>query len=114
MGREPARADNFGVLDAMGGADVLILDRNRRRSLDGPRGERLLAWVESGGYLLVAAEQSGVDDPLLQALGVEWAPAAVGECRSGRCAGHAGIGRRGYAGRTARDNGAGSGEHEGA
>jgi hypothetical protein len=82
MGREPARADNFGVLDAMGGADVLILDRNRRRSLDGPRGERLLAWVESGGYLLVAAEQSGVDDPLLQALGVEWAPAAVGECRS--------------------------------
>jgi hypothetical protein len=81
MGREPVRMPRLDALDGLGAGDVLILDRNRRRVLDGAQGRRLLAWVEGGGHLIVAAELPGVDDPLAQALGVEWAPVAA-ECRA--------------------------------
>jgi hypothetical protein len=80
MGRRTERIADRRALDGLGRPDVLILDRHRRRALDGRRGERLLAWVEAGGYLVVAAEPPGVDDPLLEALGVEWAPAGAAEC----------------------------------
>jgi hypothetical protein len=49
---------------------VLIVP-NRRQAIDGPRIARLLAWVQAGGHLVVEAELSGVDDPLLDALQVK-------------------------------------------
>lgn len=44
---------------------------NRRQAIDGPRVARLLAWVQGGGHLVVEAELTGVDDPLLDALQVK-------------------------------------------
>ena len=50
-------------------AGVLVMP-NRRQGLDGGRIQRLLVWVSAGGHLVVEAEFLGVDDPLLEALGV--------------------------------------------
>lgn len=54
------------------GGGVLLLDRERRRHLPPERAEALLGWVESGGYLIVAAERAGTEDPVLRRLGVSW------------------------------------------
>jgi len=51
-------------------AGVLIMP-NRRQGLDGARIQRMLAWVQGGGHLVVEAEPVGLDDPLLDALGVK-------------------------------------------
>ena len=51
-------------------AGVLIMP-NRRQGLDAARIQRLLAWVQGGGHLVVEAELMGIDDPLLDALGVK-------------------------------------------
>ena len=48
---------------------VLVMP-NRRQGIEGARIQRLLAWVNGGGHLIVEAEFIGVDDPLLDALGV--------------------------------------------
>lgn len=48
----------------------LLIMPNRRQGLDRNRIQRVLAWVHSGGHLVVEAEFVGVDDPLLDALGV--------------------------------------------
>lgn len=51
---------------------VLILDRERRRHLPPELAEALLRWVEAGGYLVVAAERAGTEDPVLRRLGITW------------------------------------------
>jgi hypothetical protein len=56
-------------LDALPRSAVLIAP-NHRQAIDGPRLARLLAWVQAGGHLVVEAELRGVDDPLLERLGV--------------------------------------------
>ena len=49
-----------------------MLDRERRRHLPPERAEALMRWVEAGGYLIVAAERAGTDDPVLRRLDVSW------------------------------------------
>ncbi|WP_153108856.1 DUF4350 domain-containing protein [Propionivibrio limicola] len=56
-------------LDAMTPNGTLILAANRHRLIDRQRANRLLQWVEAGGYLIVEAERAGTD-PLLERLGV--------------------------------------------
>jgi hypothetical protein len=66
MGRPLARAENAAFLDKLPAGGVLILDSHRRAHLSPARVTALLDWVESGGYLIVAPEPSGVDDPILE------------------------------------------------
>lgn len=65
MGRPLARAENAVFLDRLPAGGVLILDNHRRAHLSPARLKRLLAWVEAGGYLIVAAEPFAVNDPVL-------------------------------------------------
>jgi hypothetical protein len=69
LGRPVKRLKSPGLLDALPAGGALILDENRRRNVNPERAGRLLDWVQSGGYLIVAAEDVG-DDPLLAKLGV--------------------------------------------
>lgn len=48
---------------------VLVMP-NRRQGLNRARIERMLDWVQGGGHLIVEAELIGLEDPLLDALGV--------------------------------------------
>ncbi len=72
MGRPVIRSGDPGLFDHLPPGGVLILDRNRRAHLTQARVDRLFAWVEGGGYLLVAAEQRGTPDPILDRLGARW------------------------------------------
>ena len=72
MGRPLARESNARYLDALPAGGVLILDRNRRHFMEPARVDRLMAWVEAGGYLLLVPEFSGVPDPILERLGASW------------------------------------------
>lgn len=65
LGRPLIRAESAAFLDALPHGGVLILDSHRRAHLSPARLERLLAWVAAGGYLIVAPEPRGVDDPVL-------------------------------------------------
>lgn len=67
MGRPLARLRGLDKLTAGG---VLLLDRDRRLVVDAQRADALFAWVQRGGYLIVAAEAGKVDDPVLERLGV--------------------------------------------
>jgi hypothetical protein len=69
MGRPVIRIESPQLLDELPAGGVVFLDRNRRRHVDPVRAERLLGWVERGGYLIVASEVVG-DDPLLETLGL--------------------------------------------
>ncbi|HXJ52133.1 MAG TPA: DUF4350 domain-containing protein [Burkholderiales bacterium] len=57
-------------LDTLKPKSVLLLP-NRRQALDPRRVREIVAWVESGGHLIVEAELVGVPDPLLDLVGVE-------------------------------------------
>ena len=70
MGRPLARQSNARSLDTLVPGGVLILDRNRRHHMSPERTERLMAWVEAGGYLIVVPEYIGVSDPVCAKLGV--------------------------------------------
>ena len=70
MGRPLTRQNNARSLDALAPGGVLILDRNRRHHMIPERTERLMAWVEAGGYLIVVPEYVGVSDPVCAKLGV--------------------------------------------
>ena len=69
LGRPIQRVKSPAALDALPAGGVLILDNGRRRNVNPARAQRLLDWVNGGGYLIVAAESSG-NDPLLKALGI--------------------------------------------
>lgn len=69
LGRKPARVASPAGLDALPDGGVLILEGGRQRTVSRARAERLLGWVERGGYLIVEAESAG-DDFLLQRFGV--------------------------------------------
>lgn len=56
-------------VDSLEKDGVLLLPRGRQ-SLDQPRMEHLLAWVQAGAHLIVEAEPYGVPDPLLDLLSV--------------------------------------------
>ena len=83
MGRPLTVVSKAQVLDDLPEGGVLLLDRDRRRYLNPQRVQRLFRWVERGGYLIVAAEQHGVDDPVLARLGVRWmeTPKALDDVR---------------------------------
>lgn len=72
MGRRLDVVSKAQALDELPGGGVLLLDRDRRRQLNPERVQGLFRWVERGGYLIVAAEQPGVGDPVLARLGVHW------------------------------------------
>jgi hypothetical protein len=50
---------------------TLLLASHRLAYLTPGRLRRLTAWVEGGGHLVLEVEPFGIDDPLLEALGVE-------------------------------------------
>lgn len=52
-------------------APGVLLVPNRRPSIDAARSSRLLAWTQAGNHLVVEAEFTGVDDPLLDALQIK-------------------------------------------
>ena len=69
LGRPIERVQSPRLLDALPATGVLILDSNRRRNVDPARAERLLEWVNRGGYLITVPESDG-NDPLLTKLGL--------------------------------------------
>jgi Domain of unknown function (DUF4350) len=69
LGRPLERVQSPRLLDALPANGVLILDSNRRRNVDPARAERLLEWVNRGGYLITVPESDG-NDPLLTKLGL--------------------------------------------
>ena len=69
LGRPLERVQSPRQLDALPANGVLILDSNRRRNVDPARAERLLDWVNRGGYLITVPESDG-NDPLLTKLGL--------------------------------------------
>ncbi len=83
MQRPVTTISNAFVFDALPIGGTLILDRNRRRQVDLERAERLFAWVEAGGYLIANAESEGIDDPVLERLGVRWKAVVSKECGPG-------------------------------
>jgi hypothetical protein len=70
LGRPLTRQDNARALDALPPNGALILDRQRRQHMTPARVDRLLTWVDRGGYLVLVPEAVAVDDPLLAALKV--------------------------------------------
>ena len=79
LGRPIERLESPRSLDQLPAQSILILDESRRRNVTPARVERLLDWVHSGGYLIVAAENAS-DDPLLRKLGVSHYQAPKGQC----------------------------------
>jgi hypothetical protein len=69
MGVPARELRSLPEVDALAKDGVLLLPQ-RRQSLDRPRMDRLLIWVQAGGHLIVEAEAYGVPDPLLDLLSV--------------------------------------------
>jgi hypothetical protein len=69
MGLAAKELRSLPDLDALAPGGVLILP-NKRQTLDAPRLDRLLAWVQGGGHLIVEAEPLGISDPLFELLAV--------------------------------------------
>jgi hypothetical protein len=69
MGMPARELRSLADLDSLPPDGVLLLP-NRRQAVDRPRALRLLGWVQRGGHLVAEAEAPGVDDPLLDALGI--------------------------------------------
>jgi hypothetical protein len=76
MGLRAAELRSLPEVDALAAGGVLIMP-NRRQSLDPQRIERLLAWVQGGGHLIVEAELAQVSDPLLEQLEVRRSAASI-------------------------------------
>jgi len=76
MGLPARELRSLPDVDTLGAGGVLLLP-NRRQSLDPRRIERLLAWVQGGGHLIVEAELAPVSDPLLDQLEVRRREAPV-------------------------------------
>lgn len=70
MGRPLTRQSDARSLDELAPGGVLILDRNRRHHMNPARTDRVMAWVASGGYLIVVPEFPGTSDPICKKLGV--------------------------------------------
>jgi hypothetical protein len=76
MGLRAKELRSLPEVDALPAGGVLLMP-NRRQSLDPRRIDRVLLWVQQGGHLIVEAELPGVNDPLLDQLGVRRSSAAV-------------------------------------
>lgn len=70
LGRPLTRLAKPADLERLPPGGVLLLDQPRRLYLNARRTEDLFRWVREGGYLIVAAEDPTVDDPVLKRLGV--------------------------------------------
>lgn len=79
LSRPIERVKSPARLDALPANGVLILDNGRRRNIDPARARRLLDWVNAGGYLIVAAENSD-NDPLLKSIGITPCRASPKQC----------------------------------
>jgi len=69
MGLSSKELRSLPDLDGLAPGALLLLP-NQRQSLDRPRMERLVAWVQAGGHLVAEAEPHGVPDPLFDLLAV--------------------------------------------
>ncbi|HEU4352855.1 MAG TPA: DUF4350 domain-containing protein [Burkholderiales bacterium] len=69
MGWKATEARSLPALDALPARSVLILP-SRRQALTEERLTDLVRWAERGGHLIAEAELLGVQDPLLDLLGV--------------------------------------------
>lgn len=69
MGMPAKELRSLPEVDSLAKDGVLLLPQ-RRQSLDRQRMDRLLAWVQAGGHLIVEAEAYGLPDPLLDLLSV--------------------------------------------
>ena len=69
MGMRAGEVRSLPQLQAMPPGGVLLVPA-RRQALDQLSLQRILGWVAGGGHLIAEAEYLGVEDPLLDALGV--------------------------------------------
>ncbi len=76
MGYAVSELRSLPEVDALKAGGVLLLPA-RRQTLDTPRIDRILIWVQAGGHLVVEAEREGVPDPLLDLLAVRRVKAPV-------------------------------------
>ncbi|MCM8625177.1 DUF4350 domain-containing protein [Accumulibacter sp.] len=83
MGGTVTRHPETRVLDRLPEGGIVFLDRRRLDHLQEERLQRLLGWVEGGGYLIVVAEETGIADPLLDSMGVSRVEPASTEHGSG-------------------------------
>jgi hypothetical protein len=67
--------DRLVSMDAQPAARGVLILPGGRQLIEAARIRRLVAWMQAGGHLIVEAESLGIDDPLLDSLGVERAQA---------------------------------------
>lgn len=72
MGRPLIRTSDPQRLDRLGPRDVAIVASGRRYHLDAGRRDRLFAWVEAGGYLIIVPELDDETDAILAPLDLHW------------------------------------------
>ena len=71
MGTPTQRPSAPSALDALPERATLLLGARRLAYMTPARVNAIRAWVDRGGHLVVEAERDGIDDPLLDALGIQ-------------------------------------------
>jgi hypothetical protein len=71
MGGQPIVVPGPSRLEALPPRATLVIGERRLTYMTPPRVRRLVEWVNRGGSLVVEAERYRIDDPLLDALGVQ-------------------------------------------
>ena len=70
MGAQTVAVRQYSEIDGLAENATLLLGDQRLARMSPARVARLVAWVMSGGHLVVEAEQPRLDDPLLAAFGL--------------------------------------------
>ena len=71
MGTPFKRFETPSGLDSLPSGGTLVLSGRRLAYMTPARVRRLLSWIEGGGHVVAEWEPSGIDDPLLDGLGIE-------------------------------------------
>lgn len=70
MGAKTIPIERSSGLDNLPAGSTLMLGDRRLSRMSARRVKSIISWVESGGHLIVEAEQPGIDDPILAAFGI--------------------------------------------
>ena len=71
MGTPPLTPTAAAALDAPPERGTLVIADRRLAYMTPDRVRKIAAWVERGGHLVADTEDNGIDDPLLDAFGIE-------------------------------------------
>lgn len=71
MGAPATRGESPSAIDTPPPRGTLLISGRRLAYMTPARVNRIVRWVEAGGSLVVEAENEAIDDPLLNALGVQ-------------------------------------------